>query len=192
MSTWSEILPRVLAQASFPELAVVVLAFGVEDPSVKPPKFPAAIDFVAKAIGAEPVAFRREVVNKIIARTDSVIRDARRLGEEVGALKTNIPDATSVHGMVRAFAARFAIALSDEAEKASVAESRSGDPVEPPWKVFSEHPESLRWRMGRGQDHMSTWWTYWLALSPEERRKYLQDEPPPAAWREWAERALGK
>lgn len=63
-------------------------------------------------------------------------------------------------------------------------------PPDPPWKEFPEPPISMRWRMGRGEDYMVQWSSFWRGLTATEKRDYFAINKPPAEWVEWAERQL--
>jgi len=56
--------------------------------------------------------------------------------------------------------------------------------VPPPYVVFDDHPLSLRWRMGPGEDFMRMWWDWWSEVSypEEEMLEYFQKWPPPHRW----------
>jgi len=56
--------------------------------------------------------------------------------------------------------------------------------VPPPYAVFDDHPFSLRWRMGPGEDFIRMWWTWWVErpFSEVEKLTYFQEWPPPHRW----------
>ena len=60
-----------------------------------------------------------------------------------------------------------------------------------PWELYPEIPcNSVRWRVGRGEDAMNDWWNAMRALTQEQRLAYGQHHPGSKDWIEWLGWAL--
>jgi hypothetical protein len=70
-------------------------------------------------------------------------------------------------------------------------EQKHGE-VPPPWVIFLEHPYSICWRMGGGEDHIIIWGAWWRAQSftEDQRINYFRKWSPPHCWLRWVIRAL--
>lgn len=78
------------------------------------------------------------------------------------------------------------------AKKIRTADPTSGDvskggPLPPPWVNCYEHPYSMFWRMGGGEDIIVKWWNWWRKqpFTEEEKIAYFTDEKftrPPHCW----------
>ena len=54
-----------------------------------------------------------------------------------------------------------------------------------PWEEFYEHPYSICWRMGGGEDYIMHWWDWWRQQSYNEEQKiqyFLDKKPFPHCW----------
>ena len=57
-----------------------------------------------------------------------------------------------------------------------------------PWERSDEHPYSMGWRMGWGEDYMMDFRLFWRGMGEVERASYLDRRGAPAEWREAARR----
>lgn len=54
-----------------------------------------------------------------------------------------------------------------------------------PWEALEDPPDSPRWRSGLGQTLLTHWLPFWVALTPDERRRYLGAHPLRDGWAAW-------
>ena len=60
--------------------------------------------------------------------------------------------------------------------------------VPPLWVIFpDEHPYSICWRMGYGEEYVEVWGQWWdnQGFNESQRIEYFRKWPPPARWLEW-------
>lgn len=75
----------------------------------------------------------------------------------------------------------------DEPRKEFAKTQKKDSSIPPLWVVFpDEHPLSICWRMGAGQDHLHKWSKWWKTQTNEEDRiAYFLKRPPPPRWLVW-------
>jgi hypothetical protein len=56
--------------------------------------------------------------------------------------------------------------------------------VPPPWVIHDEHPYSICWRMGGGEDHLDVWREWWprQRFTEDQKIAYFRRWPPPHCW----------
>jgi hypothetical protein len=74
--------------------------------------------------------------------------------------------------------------MEDRIQKLAEAYTAKYGKVPPPYVVFDDHPYSLRWRMGPGEDFFRMWWGWWAEqpFSEDEKLAYFKEWPPPHRW----------
>lgn len=57
------------------------------------------------------------------------------------------------------------------------------NPMVPPWEQYPEIPRySVGWRMGPGEDYWRDFGDWFLKLTDQELRQYIQGKPEPTGW----------
>ncbi|MFN0064317.1 MAG: hypothetical protein ACKVPX_17550 [Myxococcaceae bacterium] len=184
-SEWCEILGYLIAKVV---MAPATLWFIVRHNRLElkdgrrcePLSFEAAVSTVATATGISDVEMRQIVLGS-----------PRNFGDG-SQVERNVAQALAVASLLMELPP---VVRAEKAEPPLLTpRSRRLQPGEaapkPPWEAFPEPPTSMRWRMGPGEDYMDKWHTFWRGLTASEKREYLANHVPPAAWAEWATRAL--
>lgn len=175
---WTAILAALEARGiSDPVLQVCVLAM-YEIPLASGarvfPRFRTALGTVAAERGSEI-----EELSLSYTKRSFSPQAAEVLLAEVRALQPRLQDLPGAAGPARY-----------DGWAAPAPAAAHGETADPraPWEVFGEAPMSLRWRMGPGEDLLSSWLRFWDGLAGADRRGYLTRHPPPPVWEAWLRR----
>ena len=64
-----------------------------------------------------------------------------------------------------------------------------GNPVRPPWMAFPDDPpNSMRWRMGGGEDFIDMFCKWYGEQTSEERQTFKDKFPIPPEWQKFMNR----
>jgi hypothetical protein len=135
---------------------------------------------VAALRGQDPSALRDEHLMEVIAFANDPEQARQAQREELAELRKALLAGVKSIEEVTPPSPRAAL------PKTTVPENE----ISPPWSYAPEPPESMRWRMGPGEDHMNAWWEMWSRLNAAGRTNYFQKHPPPAPWSKWSETVL--
>jgi hypothetical protein len=188
MDVLENALSAMLAECRRPECLVLALSEVAWDErkslALKRGTVERAIELVAAGLGLDHMAVIRSFIWEGMSDPAGCVAEARRLLALQSRDGEHLPAPWRLVPLLRGFALKHRGVPVPEVPT-PVRPTPGPEYRDPPWSRFSEPPQSMRWRMGPGEEYVDNWLLRWRRSSAEERTGWLAEFPAPVEWSDW-------